>query len=154
MSDPESTSSVRSTARSAPSASALANTRWADSGPMQTATISSTSAPPSRSRTASSRACTSNGFSSESPERSSRLVEGSSRRAAVALGTSLTQTAIFKGVLSLRYLPTNVGSRFSTNACRPSRASSVENMSEYRSASCTRLPPMSPCSDRFVASLA
>src|SRR6187200_2580502 len=95
MSDPASTGSVSSTARSAPSASAFCSGRWAVSGPMQTATISSTCWPDSRMRIASSSPWTSNGFSSLSPERSSRWVEGSSRRAAVALGTSLTQTAMF-----------------------------------------------------------
>src|SRR5262245_36242532 len=95
MSEPASAASVTSTARSAPSASAFVSTRWADSGPMQTATISPTSAPRSRIWIASSSACTSNGFGSESPERSSRFVPGSSRRCDVALGTSLTQTAMF-----------------------------------------------------------
>src|SRR6476659_7459877 len=95
MSDPASSASVTSTARSAPSASAFVSTRWADSGPMQTATISPTSAPRSRIWIASSSACTSNGFGSESPERSSRFGPGASRRCDVALGTSLTQTAMF-----------------------------------------------------------
>ena len=74
MSEPARAASVTSTARSAPRASALVSTRWADSGPMHTATISPTSAPRSRIRIASSSACTSNGFGSESPDRSSRLV--------------------------------------------------------------------------------
>ncbi len=101
MSEPARAASVTSTARSAPSASALVSTRWADSGPMHTATISPTSAPPSRIRIASSSACTSNGFGSESPDRSSRWVDGSSRRCDVALGTSLTQTAMFTRTSSL-----------------------------------------------------
>ena len=95
MSDPASAGSVTSTARSAPSASALVRIRWADSGPMHTATISATSAPRSRIRIASSSAWTSNGFGSESPDRSRRPVAGSSRRCDAALGTSLTQTAMF-----------------------------------------------------------
>ena len=97
MSEPASPGSDSSTARSAPSANAFESAREALSGPMQTATISATSTPDSRIRTASSSACTSNGFNSESPDRSSRLVAGSSRREDVALGTSLTQTAIFTG---------------------------------------------------------
>ena len=44
---------------------------------------------------ASSTAFASKGFSAPSPERSSRFVDGSIRRAAVASGTYLTQTAIF-----------------------------------------------------------
>src|SRR3954465_2938937 len=95
MSEPARAGSVRRTARSAPRASAFCSGRCALSGPMLTATISSPWRPDSRMRTASSSPCTSNGFSSLSPERSSRLVEGSSRRAAVARGTSLTQTAMF-----------------------------------------------------------
>ena len=134
MSDPASAGSVSSTTRSAPSASAFCSGRWAFSRPMQTATISSTSWPASRSLIASSRPCTSNGFSSLSPDRSSRCVDGSSRFALVALGTSFTQTAMFNPLPLLRvllsYLPMNVGVRFSTNARSPSRASSVENISE------------------------
>src|SRR6516225_603706 len=95
MSEPASAGSVSSTARSAPSASAFCSGREAASRPMQTATISSTCWPDSRTRIASSRPCTSNGLSSLSPERSSLLVEGSSRFALAALGTSLTQTAMF-----------------------------------------------------------
>ncbi len=56
----------------------------------------------------------------------------------VALGTSFTQTAIFTFASLLNtcrirpadYLPMNEACRFSTNAFMPSRASSVENMSE------------------------
>ena len=62
---------------------------------MQTATISPTSWPPSRIRSASSSACKSNGLSSLSPDRSSLWVDASSRFALVALGTSLTHTAMF-----------------------------------------------------------
>ena len=95
MSEPASAGSVTSTARSAPSASAFCSGRWADSGPMHTATISPTSCPPSRMRIASSSPCRSNGLSSLSPERSSLWVVASSRFALVALGTSLTHTAMF-----------------------------------------------------------
>src|SRR3954451_13828665 len=95
MSEPASAWSVSSTARSAPSASAFCSGRCACSRPMQSATISPTSCPASRSLIASSRPWTSNGFSSLSPDRSSRFVDGSMRFALVALGTSLTQTAMF-----------------------------------------------------------
>jgi hypothetical protein len=64
------------------------------SGPTETITTSP-SPVASFSLRPSSTALASNGFSTPSPERSSRFVDGSIRRAAVASGTYLAQTAIF-----------------------------------------------------------
>ena len=70
--------------------------RLALSGPMVTATTSSTSiAPPSLSCIAASMACVSNGLRFFSPLRSMRPVEGLMRFSTAASGTSLTRTQIF-----------------------------------------------------------
>src|SRR5262249_60646829 len=50
--------------------------------------------------------------------------------------------------------PTKRASRFSVKALMPSFASSLEKRIANRSASCTRLAPRSPCSERFAASFA
>src|ERR687894_361579 len=82
--------------RSAPSETALWSARVALSGPIDTATISSTwTAPPSLICIAASIACVSYGFRFFSPERSSRPVEGSIRFSTAASGTSFTRTQIF-----------------------------------------------------------
>ena len=66
------------------------------SGPIVTATISSTStAPPSRICMAASMACVSYGFRFLSPLRSKRPVDGLIRLSTAASGTSLTRTQIF-----------------------------------------------------------
>ena len=93
-SEPAAASSETSTTRSAPIASARRIASSAFSGPTETITTSASPAA-SFSFSASSTAFASNGFSAPSPERSSRLVEGSIRRVAVASGTYLAQTAIF-----------------------------------------------------------
>ncbi len=68
----------------------------ADSGPIVTATISSTSTtPPSRSCMAASMAWVSYGLRFFSPLRSMRPVDGSMRFWTAASGTSFTNTAIF-----------------------------------------------------------
>ena len=96
-SEPARASSVRWTERSAPSETALWSARKADSGPMVTATTSSTStAPPSLTCMAASMACVSNGFRFFSPERSIRMELSSMRFSTAASGTSLTRTQIFK----------------------------------------------------------
>ena len=95
-SEPASASSVRCTERSAPSDTALCSARTAVSGPIVTATTSSTStAPPSLSCMAASIACVSNGFRFFSPLRSMRPVDGLMRFSTAASGTSLTRTQIF-----------------------------------------------------------
>src|SRR3954451_14467494 len=84
--------------RSAPRETALCSARTAVSGPIVTATTSSTSrAPPSLSCMAASMAWVSNGFRFFSPERSRRPVDGLMRFSTAASGTSLTRTQIFTG---------------------------------------------------------
>src|SRR6478735_10661969 len=86
--------------RSAPSETALRSALAAASGPIVTATISSTSiAPPSLSCIAASMACVSKGLSRVSPPRSRRPVEGLMRFTTPASGTLLTRTQIFTGSL-------------------------------------------------------
>ena len=95
-SEPDSASSVSWTERSAPSEIALRSARSAESGPIVTATTSSTSTwPPSLSCIAASMACVSNGFRFFSPQRSRRPVERSIRFSTAASGTSFTRTQIF-----------------------------------------------------------
>jgi hypothetical protein len=82
--------------RSAPSATA-AEGRWAEPGPIVTATTSSTaSSPPSLSCMAASMAWVSKGLRLFSPLRSSRMVPVSMRFCTAASGTSFTRTQIFK----------------------------------------------------------
>ena len=69
-------------------------------------------------------------------------------------GGALVATACASSPERRRQLPTKRAGRFSVKAVRPSRASSVENRIANRSASCTKLAPRSPCSERLVASLA
>ena len=79
---------------------ALCSARTAVSGPIVTATTSSTStAPPSLSCIAASIAWVSNGFRFFSPLRSSRFEFGSIRFSTAASGTSLTRTQIFTSKL-------------------------------------------------------
>ena len=141
-SEPASASSETSTARSAPSASARRSASAARSGPIETTT---TSPPPaaSRWRSPSSIACTSNGLSASSPERSRRLVCGSMRRGAAASGTSFTQIAIFisAGTLPGRAdLHTHHSARPvlpSEPCCRPARQLAARSS---RSFSCSPRP--------------
>src|SRR4029077_20389125 len=90
-SEPAIASSLTSTARSAPMASALRSESAAFSGPIETTTTSVSESPLSRS--ASSTAFASKWLSAPSPERSSRFVPGSRRE--WPSGTCFTQTAIF-----------------------------------------------------------
>ena len=93
-SEPAAASSVTSTSRSAPIASALRSDSAAPLGPIER-TTTSVSASPSFTGSASSSACVSKSFSAPSPLRSRRSDEGSIRFGAAASGTSFTQTAIF-----------------------------------------------------------
>ena len=75
----------------------MCSARTAESGPIVTATTSSTGiAPPSLICMAASMACVSKGLRFFSPLRSSRIVFGSMRFWTAASGTSLTRTQIFK----------------------------------------------------------
>ncbi len=104
-SEPASASSERCTERSAPSATALCRARTAESGPIVTATTSSTGiAPPSLICMAASMAWVSKGLRFFSPLRSRRIVLGSMRFWTAASGTSLTRTQIFKFQASLAEL--------------------------------------------------
>src|SRR5689334_20152426 len=72
----------------------------AESGPMVTATTSSTeTVPPSLICIAASMACVSNGLRFFSPLRSRRPVDALMRFSTAASGTSLTRTQIFTGSL-------------------------------------------------------
>ena len=74
----------------------MCSARTAVSGPIVTATISSTgTAPPSLICIAASIACVSYGLRFLSPARSIRPVDGSMRFSTAASGTSLTRTQIF-----------------------------------------------------------
>ena len=90
-SEPAAASSLTSTARSAPIASALRSESAAFSGPIDTTTTSVSDSP--FRRNASSTAFVSKRLSAPSPERSSRFEPGSIR--AEPSGTCFTQTAIF-----------------------------------------------------------
>ena len=92
-SEPSAASSVTSTERSAPIASARRSDSVAFAGPSVTRTTSPS--PASLMRKASSTACTSKALRAPSTERSRRFVCGSIRFGAPASGTCFTHTAIF-----------------------------------------------------------